>query len=522
MPAVSPGTTNVPAGSAAATRTGIGDMPADSPQFQAVLNAERRHIFSSGRARPVVGLAFSGGGIRSATFNLGVLQALRSLGVFDKIDYLSTVSGGGYIGAWLQAVLARARPRSGADELFAVLPSRLQDPQPEAPDVRFLRQYSNYLTPKLGLFSGDTWAAIGNTARNLLLNFTILSLALMAPLFLPWIGALLFWRVAAGDIGRAALIWPAVLMGIAVATTRLNMKAPLRGGGWSADLPFKASTGWVICLVIGPMLAACWLVAGIAWARVSEGSVGTGAWAPWTFKAGLAYGAVWALGLLAGQAAISAGPVADWMKARRSRRDDAGSPGAAHVDKPAGLGPDDAPDRRISVLQSVRVLAALSFFAVPAGVLGTFLINLFAHLLLRSGFDAGEPWRAALAMFPLSVVALLMAVTLHVGLVGTMFSEQTREWWGRVGGVLMLATGLWMGLHALALYGPHLIEGLSAWGWPAEHRDLVKSILTGLWAAVTGAGVYAGHSSRTRGGTARESSSGQAASRRPSSSPGIC
>src|SRR5262245_14232271 len=58
---------------------------------------------------PLVGLAFSGGGIRSATFGLGVLQALHALGVLPQIDYISTVSGGGYIGAWLQGSLARGR-----------------------------------------------------------------------------------------------------------------------------------------------------------------------------------------------------------------------------------------------------------------------------------------------------------------------------------------------------------------------------------------------------------------------------
>ncbi len=49
------------------------------------------------------GLAFSGGGIRSATFNLGVLQGLAHLKLLNKFDYLSTVSGGGYIGSWLSA-----------------------------------------------------------------------------------------------------------------------------------------------------------------------------------------------------------------------------------------------------------------------------------------------------------------------------------------------------------------------------------------------------------------------------------
>jgi hypothetical protein len=53
----------------------------------------------------VVGLALSGGGIRSAAFCLGVLQALNKAGVIDRIDYLSTVSGGRYIGCSLSACL---------------------------------------------------------------------------------------------------------------------------------------------------------------------------------------------------------------------------------------------------------------------------------------------------------------------------------------------------------------------------------------------------------------------------------
>jgi hypothetical protein len=51
----------------------------------------------------LVGLALSGGGIRSATFNLGILQGLAKFEKLACFDYLSTVSGGGYIGSWLVA-----------------------------------------------------------------------------------------------------------------------------------------------------------------------------------------------------------------------------------------------------------------------------------------------------------------------------------------------------------------------------------------------------------------------------------
>ena len=99
-----------------------------------------------------VGLAFSGGGIRSATFHLGVLQMLAEYGLLRQFDYLSTVSGGGYIGSWL----ARWIQQEGISKVEQALPGGLQ----EAPEANFLRDYSNFLTPRKGLFGADTWAAI--------------------------------------------------------------------------------------------------------------------------------------------------------------------------------------------------------------------------------------------------------------------------------------------------------------------------------------------------------------------------
>jgi hypothetical protein len=51
------------------------------------------------------GIALSGGGIRSATINLGFLKTLNIFKLFQKSDYLSTVSGGGSCGSYSQATL---------------------------------------------------------------------------------------------------------------------------------------------------------------------------------------------------------------------------------------------------------------------------------------------------------------------------------------------------------------------------------------------------------------------------------
>ena len=57
--------------------------------------------------KDLFGICFSGGGIRSATFNLGVLQGLAGKGLLRFADYLSTVSGGGYIGSWFHGLCYR-------------------------------------------------------------------------------------------------------------------------------------------------------------------------------------------------------------------------------------------------------------------------------------------------------------------------------------------------------------------------------------------------------------------------------
>src|SRR5579864_9216333 len=69
--------------------------------FEQVQAAEEAALGGGRAARTA--LCISGGGIRSATFALGALQGLADLGILENFDYLSTVSGGGYIGSWLTA-----------------------------------------------------------------------------------------------------------------------------------------------------------------------------------------------------------------------------------------------------------------------------------------------------------------------------------------------------------------------------------------------------------------------------------
>ncbi len=153
-----------------------GAVEPDDPQKEARLSALDRHL---------AGLAISGGGIRSATFALGVLQGLADLKVLSRFDYLSTVSGGGYIGGWLAAWIKRQGDPMAVEDQLA--PSRIdeaairRDPLPrgrivdEEPEpIHHLRSYSNYLTPRPGLLSVNTWTVLTIYVRNALINLLLL------------------------------------------------------------------------------------------------------------------------------------------------------------------------------------------------------------------------------------------------------------------------------------------------------------------------------------------------------------
>ena len=76
--------------------------------------ASRRRKFDVPDEVPALGIALSGGGIRSATFALGVLQGLARAGLLTQFHYLSTVSGGGYVGSFFSSMM-----HTHLHELFA-------------------------------------------------------------------------------------------------------------------------------------------------------------------------------------------------------------------------------------------------------------------------------------------------------------------------------------------------------------------------------------------------------------------
>ena len=128
----------------------------------------------------LVGLALSGGGIRSATFSLGVLQRLAKEGYLKHVDYLSTVSGGGYIGGSLTWLLSNKAKKLKKDGICwntsANLPYGVEDPRKErrrkneSNILKHLRLHGKYLIPGNGV---TMLSFITVILRGILLNLLV-------------------------------------------------------------------------------------------------------------------------------------------------------------------------------------------------------------------------------------------------------------------------------------------------------------------------------------------------------------
>ena len=204
-------------------------------------------------------LCCSGGGIRSATFCLGVIQALADYDVtsgtatavnnpaadsgaaqnsnasfvsrkisegappnpehslLGRFHYLSTVSGGGYVGSWLSSW----RIRDDFSTVVRNLISRPDGGDVEPFEISWLRAYSNYLTPRIGVASADAWAAVAIIVRNLFLNWLIIiPVVCLVLLGLKIIASASVWIAEGDDNG-----WVIILIALAGAITLIVAQA---------------------------------------------------------------------------------------------------------------------------------------------------------------------------------------------------------------------------------------------------------------------------------------------------------
>lgn len=203
------------------------------------------------RIRAIPGLAISGGGIRSAIFALGVMQAMAEKDVLKHFSYLSTVSGGSYIGAFYGSLFVPNALRIGnpQERPWRFHTAAKQAAQKLRPDARangndaitpiaYLRDNCNYLTPN-GLH--DVLQAIVFSTRNWFAIQYVVGVSLLT--ILLWLN-----------------LSVASLMSLAPAAYR----AIHCDSRWIvASVPFAAVVGIVI-LVMSPLSRAYWLTQNLA------------------------------------------------------------------------------------------------------------------------------------------------------------------------------------------------------------------------------------------------------------------
>jgi hypothetical protein len=404
---------------------------------------------NDGPERPLTGLAFSGGGIRSATFNLGITQALAELRLLRQFDYLSCVSGGGYIGGWLSAFIhikCNGRIEDAED--------KLKTGGEENPAIRFLRSYSNYLTPQVSLFSADTLTAVATYLRNLYLNLTLLLLALGGLLLLP---RLLVWFARwltgweNGQTHAPANLLPLFAGGIGcIFIAMLFIGLNLGSRGAYQKRPFFTQQRGVLALVVLPALLSAWLIAYGFYAGADQlNQITLKGWVLWGM---LIYVPPW---------------LAGWVLGRflgRNREQPEFSPG--------------------------RIIQ-MALFALLAGALGGLLFAAFARVagyIQQIGHGYSGSWIASALATALLLKFYSLTVVGHIGLMGRYFSHDSREWWARLGGWVLLASLVWAALFSIVYIAPAFFR------W-APQAFIAAGGAT--WALSTLTGVLLGRSEKT-------------------------
>jgi hypothetical protein len=170
-----------------------------------------------------LGLALSGGGVRSASFAVGVIQALHNTDSMKWVDYLSTVSGGGYAGSsitwfhYLNRLDGTISPFPFGEPGYSVRAGAQQTPTTTGGEqLSFVRQHSSYLTPSSQL---DFFALVGVVLRNAFVSASVyLSLTVLIAMglmvagdkFHGWIQQEVWLGSISHRVDEAW--WPAILL----------------------------------------------------------------------------------------------------------------------------------------------------------------------------------------------------------------------------------------------------------------------------------------------------------------------
>lgn len=434
-----------------------------------MLALEREHLaglraqdIEASRLNPLgepVGLAFSGGGIRSATFNLGVLQAFAECRLLRRVDYLSTVSGGGYIGSWLSAVLhhQKKKLRSPSDDVVLAVeelisPRNIRKKDEEPAEVAFLRAYSNYLTPRLGAFSADTLAALVGYVRNMALTLflAVLSIGLVLAV-LHLVAATVTWGVDVAQNGVArttatvvvgvfAFI-SAILSSMLLTLQSLDVRAHLQGTSRPGTLVqamhfVQEYFGKGLLLAVLPSLALGGLLFEAGLPRTIDllDVVAVGVAALLSF--GL--GSFFAYLML---------ELALWLESQPNASVDVDALRPAFILSVAAKAVRRA--WRDGAHEWLRYLVA-----APATAAVAFLL-----LQAAGRLDRVDPLVLLFRGPAMAAAVACVSFVVWLGVVGTTYAEPTREWLSRLFGTIVGCVMAWLAVGAVA------INAVPAWAW---------------------------------------------------------
>lgn len=350
-------------------------------------------------------LCLSGGGVRSAIFNLGILQGLARCGLLDKFDYLSTVSGGGFIASWLSAWIHREN--GNVNTVVTQLAKTPDNPLETEPTPLYnLRVYANYLTPKKGLLSVDTWTLIAIYLRNLLLNWMVFVPVIMALLILPRIW---FAFMKSSHVNSSVLL----TVGFAGTVFALGYIGTNLPGGklWN----FHEGRFVRFCLI--PLVISA-MAFTTYWFRL-----GTGRPAWWRFVVFAFF-----LGLV---------PWVFSLIVSVFKRMWAGNLGGY-------------------ALATILILMAF----VLAGLLIWYITN---RVNVPQYFHIANFARAYASLAPpVFLVLLTIGGTFIAGFTSRFTDVDDQEWWARSGAWILIVVVGWGVFHLLVLFGPVLLVGLQA------------------------------------------------------------